>query len=380
MGQSRWGILALPAVLAAWACSDAPAGDQGSGADRGGNASSFEAPAVPAPTAPAEVTISPDTRPVTLAFAGDLHFEGSLRGLLADPASALEPVAEHLSAADLTVVNLESAVGTGGTPEPKRFLFQAPPEAFDALAAAGIDVVTMANNHAGDYGLDGLEETLDIVDAGVPLDVVGIGRDAAEAFAPAVHEVDGTTVAVIGASAADDDPTADPTGHLAARADRLGVATTETPDLLVSAVEDARTEADVVVVYLHWGVQGQSCPTDAQADLADLLAGAGADIVVGSHAHRLQGTGMLSDTYVAYGLGNFAWYTQASEATTTTGVLTLTVDDGEVVDESWAPARIGSDGLPDFVTGGEGEQMMNAFADLRDCTNLAPPPAAEQSG
>jgi poly-gamma-glutamate synthesis protein (capsule biosynthesis protein) len=129
-----------------------------------------------------------------------------------------------------------------------------------------------------------------------------------------------------------------------------------------------------VVVYMHWGIQGDECPSGSQVELAGALADAGADVVVGSHTHRLQGAGLLGDTYVAFGLGNFAWYTQGSVATTTTGLLTLTIDDGQVSDESWAPARIGSTGLPEFVEGDDARQMRQDFARLRDCTDLQPLP------
>ncbi|WP_165367933.1 CapA family protein, partial [Phytoactinopolyspora endophytica] len=314
--------------------------------------------------APGTVSAAPGQRPITISFAGDVHFEGALRSRLDDPADALAPISTQLSGADLTIANLESSVGTGGSPEPKRYTFQAPPSAFDALAAAGVDVVTMANNHAMDYGTDGLAETLDAAeqaaDADSPLSVVGVGDDVQEAFEPAVLDVDGTTVAVLGASMPDD-PTADPTHQWAAEEDRPGVAVTLDPRPLLNAVESAQAEADVVVVYMHWGVQGDACPSDSQQELAGSLAESGADVVVGSHTHRLQGAGVLDDTYVSYGLGNFAWYTQSSEATSTTGMLTLTVDDGRVTQESWDPATIQSDGLPEFADGTQAGRMTEDF-------------------
>jgi len=329
--------------------------------------------AAPAPTP--DPTPAPETGPITIAFAGDIHFEGRLRSRLDDPGTALEPIAPYLSDADLTIVNLETSIGTSGIPESKRYTFQAPPEALQALAAAGVDVATMANNHGVDYGTEGLADTLDaaakMAGAEPPLSVIGIGSDAEQAFAPALRTVRGTTVAVLAASTADD-PTADPTAHWAARDDRGGIALARNPARLVQAVGTARAEADVVAVYLHWGIQGQSCPSRAQTDLARTLADAGADIVVGSHAHVLQGAGVLGDTYVAYGLGNFVWYRPSSTGSSTTGVLTLTVEERRVVDAAWAPARVQPNGLPRFSKGTEAQQMIAAFSRLRDCTNLGP--------
>lgn len=366
------GILLLAAVVAGCAASNGADGDGAPSATDG-------SPTVPAPSATLTATPTPTPKPaptpVTLAFAGDIHFEGVLRTRLDDPATALAPIATQLGAADLTVVNLETSVGTSGTPEPgKRFTFQAPPTALTALAAAGVDIVTMANNHAMDFGPDGLADTLAARTTAPGLDVIGVGADITEAFAPAVRDVGGTAVAVIGANVPDD-PGADPTAHWAATGTTAGVATALDPAPLLDAIARARQDADVVVVYLHWGVQGESCPSPSQTALAATLAGH-ADVVVGSHTHQVQGAGRApgSDTYVAYGLGNFVWYTQGSAATSTTGLLTLTVEDGTVTAESWAPARIGADGLPVFATGDAADAMTAGRAALRECTDLRPLP------
>jgi poly-gamma-glutamate synthesis protein (capsule biosynthesis protein) len=319
---------------------------------------------------------------VTVAVAGDVHFEGALRDRLEDPATALAPVGTTLGAADVAVVNLETSVGEGGRPEAgKRFTFQAPASALTALAAAGVDVASMANNHALDFGREALPSTFAAIAAAsrldAPLAVVGIGRTADEAFAPALVDVDGTMVAAIGATVADEDPTADPTGHWAATGSESGTADAVDPARLLRAVEQAGELADVVVVYMHWGVQGQQCPSAGQRSLAARLVERGADVVVGSHAHRLQGDGRLGDGYVAYGLGNYLWYTPSSGAVADTGVLTLTVQpaasrDGRatVTDAVWEPARIGADGLPRTATGPSADGFRALLDDLRACAGL----------
>ncbi|MGH8774143.1 MAG: CapA family protein [Jiangellaceae bacterium] len=355
----------LPALTwAAAACGGPSAAEPATVASR-----TAEAPTSEPVTSAPEPTVSPEPGPITIAFAGDVHFEAQLRSRLDDPATALAPISPQLSAADLTVVNLETSIGTSGTREPKRFTFQAPPSALDALAAAGVDVVTMANNHGMDFGTGGLADTLAAIAGDPPLSVVGIGADAGHAFAPAVHDVRGTTVAVFGASSADD-PTADPTAQWAADDDTAGIAVAADPARLLQAVAEAGSTADVVVVYLHWGIQGERCPSDSQRATASALSDADADIVVGSHAHLLQGAGLLGGTYVAYGLGNFVWYTNGSAASSTTGVLTVTVDAGRVTREAWTPARIADDGLPRFATGADATEMTVAFAGQRGCTDL----------
>lgn len=336
------------------------------------------APEEPAPetsSAPASQERRP--RPVRIALAGDVHFEGPLAPRLRTPATALTGATTALAAADVAIVNLETSVGSGGRPEPgKRFTFSAGTPAFTALAAAGIDVASMANNHAIDFGRSRLPSTLmaarRAARAEPPLAVVGIGADADRAHRPARTVVQGTVVATLAASAADQDPTADPTGAWAAGPDRSGVAAALDPRRLLREVRLADRTADVVVTYLHWGVQGESCPSDDQRSLARRLVGAGADVVVGSHAHELQGDGRLGPGYVAYGLGNFAWYSPGP-----TGVLTLTVRPpreptgrARVVDSRWWPATIGADGLAAPATGAAAATSRERRSALRQCAGL----------
>lgn len=323
--------------------------------------------------------------PLTIAVAGDVHFEGALQSRLDRPATALAPATATLAAADVAIVNLETSLGTGGRPEPgKRYTFQAPSRALTALAAAGIDVATMANNHALDFGPDPLTSTFDAIRtaraAHPPLAVVGIGRDADQAFRAARTDVGGTVVATIGATVADNDPTADPTGHWAATGDSPGTADALDPARLLRAVRKATRSADVVVIYMHWGVQGEPCPSDAQRSLAAELVEAGGDIVVGSHTHLLQGDGRMGDGYVAYGLGNYAWYTRSSRATPATGVLTLSVRPARtregrarVTDATWEGAEIGADGLPTPLAGPAAAGFDDDMTRLRACTGLTAP-------
>jgi poly-gamma-glutamate synthesis protein (capsule biosynthesis protein) len=345
-------------------------------------------PPEPAPTPPTSVaptTPAPpqptgrDREPITIAVAGDVHFEGVLGERLRDPETALAPATTTLAAADLAIVNLETSIGRGGRAEPgQRYAFQAPPTAIAALVEGGIDVVSMANNHAVDFGRAALDDTFAAFDD-TPLAVVGLGRDADEAFRPAVVEVGDTTVATLGASIADTDPTADPSGQTAATGTRAGTADAIDPTRLLRAVGLADTTADVVVAYLHWGVQGEACPDGRQRALARRLVDAGADLVVGSHAHRLQGDGRLGPGYVAYGLGNYAWYTQDG-VSAETGVLTLTVRppgaDGRarVTDARWSPARIGADGLPAPLPNRDLAAFASTRSELRACAGLVPGP------
>lgn len=313
---------------------------------------------------------SPNTA-VTLAFGGDVHFEGVDRSrLAANPQTAVGPIADVLRRADLAMVNLETAVTTRGTPAPKRFVFRAPPTAFLALRSAGIDVATQANNHGMDYGEVGLRDSLAAAaDAKFP--VVGIGADEAAAFAPWITTVHGERIAVLGATQVLD---ANLIAAWTAGPAKPGLASAKDEPRLLSAVREARSQADVVVVYLHWGTEMHTCPTAPQQALARALADAGADVVVGSHAHVLLGAGRLASTYVSYGLGNFVFYAR-SGPTLESGVLTLTLKGRTVRAAEWSPARIAG-GVPVPLTGAAAAAAGRDWVRLRSCTGLAALPSS----
>lgn len=308
----------------------------------------------------------------TLALAGDVNFSERTADLLAaNPATALQEAAGQLSAADVTMVNLETAITEGGTPAPKEFHFRAPATALDALATGGVDVATMANNHAVDYGDQGLADTLDAIDAS-PIPVLGIGRDADAAYAPWTATVNGVTVAIFAASQVPDWTLA---AHTATDAEP-GIASALSPRL-VDAVRAAAAQADVVVVYLHWGIEYQTCPSGEQRRLADQLAEAGAAAIVGTHAHLLQGAGWRDDgAYVAYGLGNYYWWRSFGNAQDDNGVLTLTFDRGGVISADFLATRLDGRGVPQVAAGAQKERIDAEWEADRQCADLAAQPPA----
>jgi poly-gamma-glutamate synthesis protein (capsule biosynthesis protein) len=137
-------------------------------------------------------------------------------------------------------------------------------------------------------------------------------------------------------------------------------------------VRRASATDDVVVVYLHWGAELQGCPTRQQRATARALAEAGADVVVGTHAHVQLGSGWLGKTYVNYGLGNFLWY---HDRRPSSGVLQVHIRDGEVVGDAWVPAEIQPDGRPLPVTGRARAEAVAEWRRHRDCAGLAERPA-----
>jgi poly-gamma-glutamate capsule biosynthesis protein CapA/YwtB (metallophosphatase superfamily) len=227
--------------------------------------------------------------PVTLALAGDTMLgRGVGERLAADPSHALlgDDVAEIARAADLFVLNLECCISERGerVREPgKPFFFRAPPVAAERLAELGVACVTLANNHALDYGPVALRDTLArLRAAGVA--AAGAGLDVAAARAPVVLEAGGVRVRVV---AVTDHPST-----YAAGADRPGVAyadlARELPDWLRAAAAPG-PDAEVVLVSPHWGPNMRAAPVPHVRRAAAALEEAGATAIAGHSAHVPQG-------------------------------------------------------------------------------------------
>ena len=319
---------------------------------------------------------------MTFAFGGDVQFPdvtdtepGAISTGLpvladrvtVDPKHVLDPIAPLLSGADLAMVNLETAITTRGVPVAgKNFHFRSPAASFSALKAAGVDVVNMANNHALDYGPVGMQDTFDAI-AASKLPVVGIGHNAAEAYRPYRTTIKGQRIAILGAL-----DWLEP-GLIAgwsATETQPGVAFSIDRTRLVAAVRAVRPQVDTLIVFLHWGTELTFCASGEQGALAKVLLAAGADIIVGSHAHRVFGAGRVGDSVVAYGLGNFVYWREDGESGRS-GVLQVTATGRHVDSYSWVPARI-THGIPIPETGSAAAADQAEWQRRRTCSGLAP--------
>ena len=237
---------------------------------------------------------------VTVALAGDTMLgRGVARALTTSPPQALvaPEVRAAMDEADLVVLNLECCISERGRPwdaPGKPFFFRAPPRAVELLVLLGVDCVTLANNHALDYGVDALLDTLVHLDA-AGIAVVGAGADLEQARQPAVLGASGLRVAVVGVTDHPPDFSAGP--------DRPGVAFADlgraVPDWLLQTVRAA--DADVLLVSPHWGPNMTTAPVRHVRRAATALVDAGATLVAGHSAHVPHGVAGR----VLYDLGDF---------------------------------------------------------------------------
>ncbi|MDQ0111800.1 CapA family protein [Paenibacillus harenae] len=221
----------------------------------------------------------------------------------------------YLSEPDLTAANFEYAVTLRDAPaENKQYVYKGPPDPLPAFRDAGFDVVSLANNHTMDHGAEGLLDTMDYLDkAGISH--MGAGKNDTEAFAPSIHEVRGVKVAYVGLSRV--------VPEVSWKADKNtpGVAETYDTTRAVEAIAKANDMADLVVVMVHWGTERTTVLEDYQKQFARQYIDAGADLVIGSHPHVLQGFEMYNGKWIAYSLGNFIFGLNPKGEEKDTGVL-----------------------------------------------------------
>jgi len=210
-----------------------------------------------------------------------------------------ENIAPELRAGDITLANLEMPLTRRGREfTDKKFRFRARPEAVYALKKAGINVVTLANNHSMDYGATGLADTLEALkQAGI--NHVGAGCDLKTACMPLIREVRGTRVAILGYSLTLPE-------QFWATENRPGTAPLREKPIMAD-IAAARGQADIVIVTVHWGEEGSTRLRDYQPRLARMMIESGADAVIGHHPHILQGIERYKRGIIFYSLGNFAF-------------------------------------------------------------------------
>lgn len=253
---------------------------------------------------------------VKLSFAGDIIFSGKAGALLEQKGydysySALDGMFKK---DDLTVVNLETPITTRGVgAKNKQFVFKGPPKALDALKAAGVDAVNLANNHTLDQGEEGLLDTLKhLNERGIPH--VGAGRNSQEAYAAQYFERNGIKIALLGVTRVM------PVIEWKAEAGKPGLASVYDSAQALKAIAAAKQKADVVVVVVHWGRERMEQYDKTQQALGHSFIDAGADLVMGGHPHVLQGIEPYKGKWIAYSTGNFIFTRGSIPATWETAV------------------------------------------------------------
>lgn len=342
----------------------------------------------------------------TLVFTGDLAPQRPL----GDERDGPREVWEYLRSTDLAMINLELPLTSADVPADKAITLRADPGIASSIRRAGVDVATVANNHALDYGPEGLLETIEVLE-GAGIAVVGGGTKLDKAIQPAILSTGDSTVAVFGLACTL------PPGY-AAGPRRPGIAPVransrfridsvtldEQPGIspwveTETVEEDVRRvceriaevclEVDLVVVQVHWGIPNGWCAAfqgplaDYQRPLGHALVEAGADLIVGHHPHTVHGVERHGRGLIAYSLGNFLFHRMGAEeklsvaqngppydlASLQTGealetvLMEVRVQDGRVRQARFLPACMDEKGEPGFVSGARGLAVLDRLVD-----------------
>lgn len=272
----------------------------------------------------------------TIAVAGDIILGRTVHRIMersGDWAAPFRSVAPLLAGADLTVADLECALTSSFAPpdDPYTMRFMTLPQAVEGLLLAGIDAVSLANNHSMDFGAQGMRDTLATLQAhGIAH--CGIGETLAEARRPALLDVAGTTIALLGYDGIS-------AAWYGAGEDWPGTAPLD-PELIAADVVAAAGLADVVIPFFHWGIEYTLLPTEEQRQIARAAIDAGATLVLGSHPHWLQGFEFYRGKPIFYSLGNFVFDQEWSPETKQGVILRLRFSGARLLTFSLEPVMI----------------------------------------
>ena len=248
---------------------------------------------------------------VVIDFAGDIDFDDRYSNMLALRARGNgisgcidSSLLEKLRSADIFMINNEFPYSTRGAAlANKKFTFRADPATVSFLNDMGVDIVSLANNHAYDYGEEALIDTFETLEnADIPY--VGAGYNLDEAMHPVYFIAGGMKIAFVSATQIERSL---PPDTKEATDTSPGVLRTLDPEKFVSVIKEAESNSDFVIAYVHWGSENVNDFEASQRELATAYVDAGADLIIGDHPHVLQGIEYIKDVPVLYSLGNF-WF------------------------------------------------------------------------
>lgn len=247
-------------------------------------------------------------RPTRILFFGDLMMAGmdKVTSVREDSLFPFRGTMELIDLADVAIANLECPFGTKGTPvEGKEFTFLASPRLMGFAKAAGFDGFGLANNHIMDFGPEALEQTLSILDS-LGLKHCGAGMNLREAREPMIFDVNGRKIAVFAYS------NTYPQEYWATSR-RPGTAY-GSESYIAKDIRSVRDSVDFVVAFFHWGTERLDTPKTYQRRLAHRAIDSGADLVIGSHPHVVQGVEIYKGKPIFYSLGNYAFRSRTNSA------------------------------------------------------------------
>ncbi|MFD0049106.1 CapA family protein [Actinomycetes bacterium NPDC127524] len=260
-------------------------------------------------------TVNQSTR---VTFAGDVMMDWSVKTTINKKGASypFQQVKNEVAQSSFAIANLETAITTRKDKNVKQYTFKSDPKALTGLKNSGFDLVSLANNHSMDYKRAGLTDTMNNLKK-YHLPYIGAGNNSKEAYRAYTQVVHGAKVKFLAFSRVLPDTS------WMAQAKRPGIASGYDINVIDSVIKREKKSADYVFVYIHWGVEKNKKPEPYQREWAKKMINSGADGVIGSHPHVLQGFEYYKGKPIAYSLGNFLFPDYVTGAAAQTGLLHL---------------------------------------------------------
>lgn len=259
-----------------------------------------------------------------------------------------------IGGADLSMANLESPVDDQFRYHGSGTVFTGDPKLLDGLKDVGLDYASLANNHIGNAGPDGILETIQGLDAR-GIGHAGAGKDLAAALVPATYEIKGVRVAVLGCDAI--------TPVYWARANKVGSNGCQAKTM-IPAIRAAKQTHDLVIIYPHWGIEYTMGPARSQARLAHQWIAAGADLILGNHPHWTQAIEQIDGSLVFYALGNLVFDQMWQENTMEGLIVELTWERTTLRQVRLRPTLVIDQAQPNLLDPvGDGQRVLKRIRD-----------------
>jgi len=286
-------------------------------------------------TLPASTNKSAKEKIIKVVLAGDIMLDRGVEYMMETEGSGdfrfpFSKIAKDLNEADILFGNLEGPISDKGIKVGSIYSFRAKPEAIEGLTFAGFNLISLANNHAFDYGREALEDTfLRLKTAGV--NYVGAGFNEGEAYSLIIKEVNGATgspqVKIGFLAYTNLGPESWKAGEK-----NSGIAWVSGEDMekIKENIKSAKEKVDILIVSLHAGEEYAAEPIQFQIEFSKAAIDAGADLVIGHHPHVVQKSEKYKDKWIFYSLGNFVFDQSFSQETMSGEILEILIKDGKI--------------------------------------------------
>lgn len=287
-------------------------------------------------------SVTANENAIRLVFVGDIMLDETPGQYIQQGKDPFKSFAPILDTSDMTIGNLECAIGTSGKREDKPFTFMAHPRVIPVLKKH-FTTVSLANNHSVDFGTPAFGQMLTLLDQS-GLSYFGAGRDIKAAHRPVIFTIKGKRIAILGYN--EFFPRS-----FEALDDRPGIAWSE-DDYVVYDIKQAREtyQADYVIVFPHWGIEHEKTASSRQTVLARLMIDHGADAIIGGHPHVTQNVETYKGKPIFYSLGNFVFNGFDDDDSNTGWVVRLTLADNQPIQSEVFVAKLDRKGIPRLST------------------------------